>query len=213
MLDSILRPYINPSLDKAAEKISEYKIPANVLTLAGFAIGLTGCFFIAIQSYMFGLIFILVNRLLDGLDGAVARRSTPTDFGAYLDIVCDMIFYAAFVFFFVMTLQPHQMAGLFLLLSYMGTGASFLAYAIIAEKRGLSTEANGQKSFFNTGGLAEGTETILFMVLVCLFPAHFSGFAFLFGIMCWITTISRSMTAWRAFSAMEQNYDDAERIL
>ncbi len=212
MLDSMIRPYITPSLDKLAEKVDSYHIPANLITLAGLGIGLVGCFFIAVQSYFFGLILILLGRLFDGLDGAVARRKGPTDFGAYLDIVCDFIFYAAFVFFFVMALPNHYLAGLFLLFSYIGTAASFLAYAIIAEKRGLSTEANGPKSFFHATGLAEGTETIAFMALACLFPVYFSVFAFLFGILCWITTVGRIMQAWRTFSPIEQNYDEAESI-
>lgn len=212
MLDSLIRPHIDPFLNKAAEAIEPYNIPANLLTLAGFAIGLVGCFFIAVQAYIPGLILILINRVMDGLDGAVARKQGPSDFGAYIDIVSDMVFYAAFVFFFVMTQSTWHLAGLFLIFSYMGTGASFLAYAIIAEKRSLRTARNGKKSFFHMSGLAEGSETILFMVIVCLAPGFFAPLAFLFGLMCWITTIGRCMDAWRTFSALEENYDQAESI-
>lgn len=203
MLDSLIRPYITPSLDKAAEKIDQYGIPASLITLAGFGLGLVGCFFIAIQSYLFGLIFIAANRLADGLDGAVARRRGPTDFGTYLDLVCDGVIYAAFVFFFVIVQEVHQMAGLFLLLSYAGLSASFLAHALIVYKNGLDTVP---------GGLVEDTEIMLFMVAACLFPAAFSAIAFLFALLCWISVAMRSMQVWQASSVLEKNYDEAEKI-
>lgn len=208
MLDSFLRPYINPSLDKAAEKISQYNIPANIVTLAGFGVGMVGCFFLAVHSYIFALVFIAASRLLDGLDGAVARRQGPTDFGAYLDLVCDTVFYAAFIFFFVLTEQQHQLAGLFLIFSYIGMNASLIAYAAMAYKR----HPDGTTNFFQAPGLVEGAETLAFMVLACLYPYAFSAIAFLFALTCWVTAVVRSMQAWKEFSAMERNYDDAESI-
>lgn len=212
MLDSVMRPLIEPSLNKAADQIAKYNIHPNIISLTGLVIGLVGCFAIAIQAYMPALLLLIANRVLDGLDGAVARQRGETDFGGFLDIICDLIFYSAFVFFFALGHPHHILAATFLLFSYVGTGCSFLAYAVIAAKKGMSTDINGNKSFFHAAGLAEGTETFLFMIFVCLMPGYFTFFAFIFGIMCWVTTIGRCFEAWRAFSPIEQNYDDADNI-
>lgn len=203
MLDAIARPYIAPSLDKVAEKIETLNIPVNIITLGALGVGLIGCFFVAIHSYMFGLIFIVGSRVLAGVDGAIARRTGGSDFGAYLDRVCDYIFYAAFVFFFVLTSQTHYLAGLFLIFAYVGMAVSHLVHLGIAEKRGRSAPS---------GGLIGHSEIIIFMVLACLFPASFSAMAFLFGLLCFGTIVMNMMQAWRNLSPIEQNYDDAESI-
>ncbi len=63
-------------------------------------------------------------------------------------------------------LEPgsNAVAGAVLLLSFYVNGASFLGFAILAEKRGLETRARGAKSIHCSGGLLEGTETIAFFV-------------------------------------------------
>lgn len=203
MLDAIVRPYIAPSLDKVAERTEALNVPVNVITLVALGVGLIGCFFVAIQSYMFGLIFILGSRVLAGVDGAIARRTGGSDFGIYLDRVCDYIFYAAFVFFFVLASQAHYLAGMFVLFSYVGMAVSHLVHVGIAERRNQRVPASG---------LVGHSEIIVFMVLVCLFPASFSAMAFLFGLLCFGTTVMNMMQAWRGLSAMEQNYDQAENI-
>ncbi len=199
MLDSVIRPYLTPSLDKIAERIEAYQIPVNLITVAALIIGLVGCFCVAIQSYFFGLILLLASRILAGLDGAVARRLGVSDFGTYFDTVCDLIFYAAFVFFFVIALPNHMLAGLFLIFSYIGTFGSLLAYDILAEKRGVATSAYAPTSLFAASSLAEKSEMMIFMAIVCLSPETFSAVAFLFGILCWITTFGRTMQAWTMF--------------
>lgn len=203
MLDTIIRPYIAPSLDKIAQKMETLNVPVNVITLAALGVGLVGCFFVAIQSYLFGLVLVVGSRVLAGVDGAIARRTGGSDFGAYLDRVCDYIFYAAFVFFFVLASQNHYLAGLFLTFSYVGMAVSHLVYVGIAEKRHQTTPS---------GGLVGHSEIIIFMVLACLFPASFSAMAFLFGLLCFGTTVMNVMQAWRGLSVIEQNYDQAENI-
>lgn len=191
MLDAYIRPLIDKPLTAGAQKIVEAGLSANQVTFFGFIIGLAGLVAIGMGAYEAGLVLILMNRLADGLDGAVARLTQKTDFGAYIDILTDFIIYSGFVLFFALS-QPHQaMAAAFLLFAYMGTGTAFLAYAIIAAKRGMETTRNGEKSFFHLGGIAEGTETILFMILACLYPVAFSAIAVIYGTLCWITTLGR----------------------
>ena len=137
--------------------------------------------------------------LLDGLDGAVARATKLTDFGGYLDIVADYVFYVAVPLGFACAAEANRLPAAALLASFALTGTSFLAFAAIAAKRGLETTAHGRKSIFYNTGLAEGGETILAFVLMCLWPAHFGLIALVFTAMCLVTALQRSLTAWEKF--------------
>ena len=192
MLDATLRRWLDPAVDTAGSWLARRGVGADALTWAGFAVGLAAIAAVASAHYLAGLALLLVNRLADGLDGAVARRSRPTDLGGFLDIVLDFLVYAGMVFGFALAdPEANALAAAFLLFAFMGTGSSFLAFAIMAAKRGIATTARGRKSFYYLGGLAEGTETILFLVLSCLLPDLFVPLALLFAAMCWLTTIAR----------------------
>lgn len=146
-----------------------------------------------------GLIFFWLNRVFDGLDGSVARASKLTDRGGFLDIVCDFIIYAGFVFAFAIHKPEMMFWALFLIFSFIGATTTFLAYAILAAKREKITQERGHKSFFYLGGLSEGAETIIALSLMCLQPSYFQWIALIFGSMCWLTTLGRSLQAWRDF--------------
>lgn len=199
MLDRAMRPLIDPPLDRAGRLLAAAGVSANAVTLGGFAVGFAAIPAIAAGHYLGGLVLLLVNRLSDGLDGAVARVRGTTDLGGYLDIVCDFILYSGWAFAFALAEPRHAIAAAFLMLSFMGTGASFLAYAVFAAKRGLSTEIRGSKSLYYLGGLTEGTETILIFVGFCVVPDHFAPLAWAFAAACWITTVSRILAAVRSF--------------
>ena len=192
MLDSYLRPFIDPPLSVMAKYLSKFGISPDQITWAGFLIGMAGAVSLSFQFYILALILILINRLYDGLDGALARiLDQKTDLGGYLDIVLDFIFYSGIIFGFAIGHPEQAVAAAFLIFSFMGTGSSFLAYAIIAGKRNMVTEARGKKSFFHTGGLSEGTETIITLCLICLIPVYFQWIAIIYGGMCWLTTAGR----------------------
>ena len=95
MLDRYLIPMIKPSLDAVALKLVRIGVSANGLTLTGFLIGMAAAVAVAQQSYGLGLAAILLSRVCDGLDGAVARQTKPTDRGGFLDITLDFVFYAS----------------------------------------------------------------------------------------------------------------------
>lgn len=199
MLDSHLRPVIDPSLDWLGKRLAHLGMEANAVTLLGFAFGLAGCVAVALEAYLPAILLLAVNRLADGLDGAVARQRGMTEFGGYLDIVCDFVVYNALVVAFALARPEALVPALFLLLSFAGTGTTFLAYAILAAKRGEIHARQGRKSFYYLGGLAEGTETILFFTLCLLFPSLFPYLAWVFAGLCLLTTLGRVLTAWRAF--------------
>jgi phosphatidylglycerophosphate synthase len=191
MLDRTARRLINPVLDQLALAAQQLGLTANQITVAGFACGLASIGVVALKSYELGLLLLLANRLADGVDGALARRVGATDLGGYLDIVLDFIIYSGTAFAFALAQPEHALAAAFLIFSFMGTGSSFLAFAIFAAKRKLDGKAAPNKSFYYLGGITEGTETILLFVLILLFPGWFPAAAYVYGTLCWLTTIGR----------------------
>ena len=201
MLDPVLRRLIDPPLDIAGRRLAALGVSANTITLGGFVLGLAALPLLAAGQYGEALAAILLNRLADGLDGAVARSRGSTDLGGYLDILCDFLVYAAVVFGFVLVEPQNQLPGAFLLFAFVGTGTSFLAFAALAAQRGWQTEIRGHKAIYYLGGLTEGSETIALFVAICLMPGSFPVLAWVFGAACWLTTLGRVVTAWRLLQA------------
>jgi len=195
MLDRFARPLIDPPLNRLGRRLARAGATADGVTLAGFALGLLAAGTIALGAPGWALLPLLASRLLDGLDGAVARATHPTDFGGYLDIWCDFAFYGAVPFAFAILDPANAIAAAFLLLTFYVNGASFLGYSIMAEKRGLSSDVQGVKSLYYSAGLLEGTETIVFFVLLCLLPGSFVPLAFGFGALCLLTAVARVANA------------------
>lgn len=201
MLDGLMRGLIDAPLDRGGVWLANRGAHANGVTLAGLAIGLVAAALIgAGQAGLIVVLPILASRLADGLDGAVARARGKTDFGGFLDIVCDFVFYGAVPLAFVLR-DPavNGVAGAFLLATFYANGASFLGYAVLAAKRGLETRSRGEKSLYFTSGLLEGTETIAFFLVIAMWPAMFVPAAWVFGGLCIVTTVSRVILARRVF--------------
>ena len=199
MFDAALRPWIDRCLDPVGRGLARLGVSANAVTWFGFGLGIGAAVAAAVGAPLTAALLILGNRLCDGLDGAVARAGGASDLGAYLDITLDFIFYSAVPFGLAVADQGGALAAAFLIFSFVGTGSSFLAFAIIAQKRGISTEVRGKKAFFYLGGLTEGGETIIFLMVVVLFPQAFVPLAWIFGSLCWITTATRVCSAVTRF--------------
>ena len=176
-------------------------ISPNHMTLIGFSLGVLMCFFIIIDQYLIAMIFLFLNRLSDGLDGAMARLQNPTPLGGYLDIVLDFLIYGGFVLSFGITEQNNTFLSMILLFCYIGTGCTFLAKAAILpslSNQNLNEEI--PKSFHYAVGLVEGTETIVFMVLCLLLPNFFIYFSFIFITLCLITIVFRIIVCYKELS-------------
>lgn len=199
MFDAKLRPLIDPPLNAIGRWLARAGVGANAVTLAGIVLGIGAGIAAARADFDLAMVLILANRLLDGLDGAVARATRLSDFGGYLDIVGDFVFYAAVPLGFGLSAPANQLPAMVLLASFIMTGISFLAFATIAAKRGLETQAHGRKSFFYNTGLAEGTETILVFVAMALLPQHFAVVAFGYSGLCLLTVLQRTVIAWQTF--------------
>lgn len=201
MLDGTMRRLIDPPLNRAGRWLASRGATADGVTMLGLGFGLVAAVMLAwgLPGWL-ALIPLLVGRIFDGLDGAVARATFKTDFGGYFDIFCDFVFYAAIPLAFVLR-DPtaNAVAGAFLLAAFYTNAASFLGYAIIAAKRRMTTTQQGEKSLYYAVGLLEGTETIAFFALICLWPALFPAAAFVFGALCLMTAAARVVLARRAF--------------
>jgi phosphatidylglycerophosphate synthase len=201
MFDGALRTAINPMIDQMAAQLVKAGVSANAATLTGFGLALGAATAIAFGWLWIGLALILLSRLCDGLDGAIAKQTRATDFGGYLDIVLDFAFYGLIpLAFAILNPAANAVAAGVLLLSFYVNGASFLAFAIIAEKRKLTTEARGKKSFFFTTGLAEAGETLAVFTAFCLLPDLFAAIAYIFAAICFWTAFARILQAKAAFT-------------
>ncbi len=188
-------------IEDLAQAADERGIRADQVTWAGFAIGLLALPLLALGAEFLAIFAILANRVADGVDGALARRQGPTDSGAFLDILLDFIFYASVPLGFALQ-NPEQNAvtAALLLFSFIGTASSFLAFAIFAERRKLSSIEFPRKGFYYLGGLTEATETIALFLICCLFPGLFPTLGTLFAILCLITTGMRLKAGVEALS-------------
>ena len=192
MFDSRLRSLIDPPLNRLGERIARAGISANAITVAGFLIGMSALPFIAAGWFALAALLVAISRLADGLDGAVARATKKTDFGGFLDIVLDFIFYGAVPLAFALHApETNALPCAVLLLSFFANGTTFLAYATIAAKRAMETTAQGIKSLYYMVGLAEGAETIAFLIAICLFPEWFPVLAYIYATLCFASAAGR----------------------
>ena len=200
MLDRIAVAFIQPVVNSVAVQLARVGLRANQITVAGFAIGLLAAAAIASQSFLLGAALILISRSFDALDGAVARLSKASDAGGFLDISLDFLFYASIPLAFAIA-NPLQNAlpAAVLLAAFMGTGSSFLAFAVMAAKRSMVSLAYPNKSLYFLGGLTEATETLVCMCAMCLLPQYFPTLAYTFAALCAVTVAMRIHWGMRAF--------------
>ncbi|ENM5731120.1 CDP-alcohol phosphatidyltransferase family protein [Vibrio mimicus] len=206
MLDRYAIKAIRWPISQAANVLDNAGIRANQVTLFGFLFGVLALPALAMEQYLLALTLITVNRICDGLDGALARRQGLTDSGGFLDISLDFLFYSLVPFGFVIANpESNAVAGAFLIFAFIGTGSSFLAFAVMASKRSIANPVYQHKSLYYMSGLTEGTETIACFVLMCLLPNYFSTIAWVFGAACWFTTATRIYYGFQTLHQAEQS--------
>ena len=203
MLDRLVQNMLAPVLQTVGRALLRAGWGADALTGLGFGVGMAAAVAIANQAFGLGLFLLLASRLLDGLDGAVARLTRPTDAGGFLDIALDFLFYAAVPLAFALA-DPaaNALPAAVLLASFLGTGSSFLAFAVLAEKRQLGDTALPGKSFYFLGGLTEATETIAVFAAMCWWPQHFAILAYGFSVLCAITTAMRVVWGYQKLKSL-----------
>lgn len=200
MLDRAATRLIRPGVERMARGLAGLGLSANQVTLGGFALGMAAAGLIVLQAFEWAIVLMLLSRLCDGLDGAIARLRQPTDAGGFLDIALDFLFYASIPLAFALA-DPARNAlpAAVLLTAFIGTGSSFLAFATIAAKRSMQSLDYPDKSFYFIGGLTEATETLMVFTAMCLWPQHFPVLALGFAALCALTTFTRILWGWRRF--------------
>ena len=199
VFDSALNRLLRSPLQHLARGLQAHGVQPDTLSWAGFAIGALALPLIATGHPVWALLPIALNRLVDGLDGTLARLGTPTDRGAFLDTVLDFLFYASIPLAFALA-DPaaNALAAAVLLFAFIGTGTSFLAFAVLAARRGLASAEHPHKGFYYLGGLTEATETLAVFTLMCLWPAGFPLLAWGFAALCGLTTLTRIVAGVKA---------------
>jgi phosphatidylglycerophosphate synthase len=200
MLDRTLIRWLRPGLERGARVLHSWGVRADQVTWLGFAVGGAAAAAIAIEAYWAGLALMMASRLCDGLDGALARLTQPTDRGAFLDIALDFLFYASVpLAFAIASPADRALPAATLLAAFVGTGSSFLAFAVFAERRNLTSGDYPRKGIFYLGGLTEASETLICFVLMCVWPQHYAWWAYGFASMCVMTIVTRLAAGWRVF--------------
>jgi phosphatidylglycerophosphate synthase len=201
MLDRVATAALKPLLDGGARALVRAGVGADAITLTGFGIGLAAAAAIAFGATGWGLALLLTSRLADGLDGAVARLTHPTDRGAFLDVTLDFLFYASVpLAFAVADPAANALAAAVLLAAFIGTGSSFLAFAVMAERRDLASASYPDKGLYYLGGLTEASETMICFALMCVWPERFAWWAYGFAVLCGVTTVARIVGGARALA-------------
>lgn len=197
MIDAKLLPLQRRLLRPIALGLVTFGVRADQVTITGFLLGIVALPLLASQQYTWALVFILLNRVLDGIDGEVARLTIATDRGAFLDIALDFVFYATIPLGFALAnVTENALAAAVLLAAFVGTGSSFLAFSLMAQKRKLHAQKFPSKGLYYLGGLTEGAETIAVFVAFCLWPNLFTPLAYGFAFACGLTTLSRWLQGW-----------------
>ncbi len=206
MLDNAARRMLDPGLRRAAVVIDRPWVTPDRLTLVGLALGLGSAAAAAAAWWWPALALWLANRVLDGLDGPLARRRTapkPTgtsQAGGFLDIACDFTVYGATVVGLaigvVRTMDADWLPFMLVLLAYYVNGSAFLAFSSIAERTGRRIDDGRSLSFL--GGLAEGTETVLVHSLWLIVPQYAEVIALVWAAVVAVSATQRIVAGYRA---------------
>ena len=191
MLDKKINLFFKPILIKIAYILIKYDFRPNQITLAGFILGIFCFIFLSFGMIYIALIFFLLNRIFDGIDGTLARLKKPSDLGGFYDIISDFFIYALLPFGFILFDKNNFLSMSLLLTSFIGTCSTFLTTAWIFEKKKIQTTQLSKKSFYYSEGLIEGTETIFLFTLMFIFYEVASFIAWIFATLCFVTALLR----------------------
>lgn len=198
MFDHILRPLIERPLNALADRLIKMNVKADEITWVGLMLSVAAGLAVLVNYHGLALIFFLLNRLADGLDGAVARATKPSAFGTYLDLTLDFMSYAILPFAFAVMMPDDRLAAAFLIGCFYISGGSFLAYEMLCAKHA-PEGAMPKKHLVFLGSQMAGAETIFFFSMFCFWPASFGWGCWLFGLLCLVTAFGRIFAAHEHF--------------
>jgi phosphatidylglycerophosphate synthase len=199
MFDHLFRKYKDRALQPLTGMVQD--ISPNTLTILAFVAGLACAGAAFYGTGLWVLALWLLNRLLDGLDGAVARlRGKQSDFGGYLDILLDFAIYAAVPIGLALhqPAVPTLIALIFLLGSFYINGASWMYLAAILEKRAQAAPLRGEKTtVVMPDGLIGAVATFIFYCAFCCWPQYLAPLFSMMAALTFFTAGQRLWWAWR----------------
>jgi phosphatidylglycerophosphate synthase len=195
VLDRQLRAWLAPALEPVARQASGRGVRAATVTAAGLVVGIGACVAASVALWPLALVLWLANRLIDGLDGPLARLEGPTDLGGLYDFLADFVVYGGFVVAVAVAEPDARVACSALLAAYLLNNVALLSFSSLIEKRGIAM--GDERSLRFTGGLTEGFETIVAYSLICLFPGDAELIVWVFTAMVLITVGQRVALARR----------------
>ena len=203
MLDKKFNLFFKPILTKIARVLLNREFTSNQITLFGFILGIFSFIFLSLGMIYIALLFFILNRIFDGIDGTLARLSKPTDLGGFYDIISDFFIYALLPLGFIFFDKNNFLSMSFLLTSFIGTCSTFLTTAWIFEKKKMQIEKLSKKSFYYSEGLIEGTETIFLFILMFIFYEVATFIAWIFGVLCFITALLRVIKVSKILNSLD----------
>ena len=201
MFDQYFRQIL-PSLVKPLVVLCQkYQLKPNHLTLIGLLGAMLAACLIWLEHNYWALAIWWLSRLFDGLDGIVARETKQqTEFGGYLDILCDMAAYSLMIVAFALQKTTFLLYWLLILLGYVLCITTTLALSSLLEKKKHAL-GNNNRSLQMTAGLAEATETNLAYTLFILFPAFLQVWLILWVLVLAYTVLQRTLLARKLLNA------------
>ncbi len=196
---------VDENVHRLGHWLAKKGVSANAVSIGGFVVGMLALNFLALEMYGWALICILLNRLGDALDGVVAKIEGKTPFGVFLDAALDYTFYAAVIFGFALAdTAQNAAAAAFLLFGFAASACAMLAYGVVAYSRNGGIETVLNESPFYLGGWAQGAETLIVLVVLCVVPGWFVPAAIVLGCWCLIKTLVIISTAYYRFVVLNK---------
>lgn len=201
MFDRTLRPVKEKIISAPTSLMAGWAHP-NTVTLASFAVSVVAFFCLLTEELLLCAVLWLLGRLLDGLDGAIARRSgKQSDFGGYLDMSLDVVAYALIPLGIAIAFPTEGVffATVTLLAVFYVNISSWMYLAALMEKR-RAAAPESQTSIYMPSGVIEGSETIVFYTLFIALPDYYPFLAYAMAVLTAVTIVQRSVWAIGALS-------------
>ncbi len=143
----------------------------------------------------------MLNRICDALDGAVARQTVAKPLGQFLDMTLDLIFFAGLPFAFALADPARGLAAVFFVFGILASGASSLAFTVVAEEQGAAVTPRGYTALGYLARLMEDSEFFVAFAIACVAPQAFSVIAYIVGVLCFMTAGARIAFAVARFGS------------
>ncbi len=187
-----------------AEFLNKKHISANMLTSLGLGFAILGLNFLAMENYFLAFLCLVLNRLCDVLDGAVARFSHISAFGIFFDIFADYAAAALLIWGFILGNEAQNAAaGAFYLVGLNLSGVALLALSAISKQ---DYEALNKTPFkVCLWGAVQNADIFTALTLMCLLPFWFMPIAIFFGLLLFGKTLLILSGAYWTLKIKKQN--------